>query len=322
MAFNLERAPAMSSPGRRVKRPRLNDLVKVEQGPRPRLPRLLPETADIEVAIFKYCCDAAVVWDVVKESGLTLWQLQLRHEAKTSALVNFYDTFTAFLKQDPSMPQTLKELEEKAFVKLAINLSPDAGEACTFVRWRPCFYVAGHDDEALHNCLYLIDDLFAYIASHGHEELAVTLYPHTGVNVNATWDVLAFPNYTLNEPDKKLPMCVFEGRPIQGRRIMSMDIQIEGDGVASFLFYGATWPFRSGFEEAGLVALRDDASSRTYNVLKSLSVSEGMEPIMHVLDDVLKGLVCRVVVEGSLKQGTAMHACVQVLRGLQQLHFV
>ena len=43
---------------------------------------------------------------------------------------------------------------------------------------------------------------------------------------------------------------------------------------------------------------------------------------MHVLDDVLKGLVCRVVVEGSLQQVTAMHACVQVLRGVQQLHFV
>ena len=103
---------------------------------------------------------------------------------------------------------------------------------------------------------------------------------------------------------------------------MSMNIQVEGEDVASFLFHGATWPFRSGFEEAGLVALRDEASSRTYNVLKSLSVSDGMEPIMHVLDDVLKGLVCRVVVEGSLQQGTAMHACVQVLRGMQQLHFV
>ena len=181
MAFNLERAPAMSSPGPRVKRPRLNDLVKVEQGPRPRLPRLLPETADIEVAIFRICCDAAAVWDVVKESGLTLWQLQLRHEAKTSALVNFYDTFTAFLKQDPSMPQTLKELEENAFIKLVINLSPDPGEAGTFVRWRPCFYVAGPHEEALHNCLYLIDDIFAYLASHGHEDLAVTLFPHTPI---------------------------------------------------------------------------------------------------------------------------------------------
>ena len=69
MAFNLERDPAMHSPGPRVKRPRLNDLVKVEQGPRPRLPRLLPETADIEVAIFRICCDAAAVWDVVKDCG-------------------------------------------------------------------------------------------------------------------------------------------------------------------------------------------------------------------------------------------------------------
>ena len=101
-----------------------------------------------------------------------------------------------------------------------------------------------------------------------------------------------------------------------------MDMQIEGEGVASFVFHGATWSFRTGFEEAGLFALRDEASSKTYNVLKSLSVSEGMEPAMCVLDGVLKGLVCRVVVEGRLQQGTAMHACVQVLRGLQQLHFV
>ena len=96
-----------------------------------------------------------------KEAGLALWQLQLRHDAKTSVLVNAYDVFAAFLLQDPELPQSLAELEEKALIKIVVNLSQDAGDAGTFVRWCPCSYVAGHNEDALHNCMFLLD-AFSY----------------------------------------------------------------------------------------------------------------------------------------------------------------
>ena len=95
MAFSLERTPTkgaettLEAP-RNAKRRRLSDAVIVEQGPRPPMSRKLPDIADIEVAIYKYTDDAATVWGAAKEAGLTLWQLQLRHDAKTSVLVNAY----------------------------------------------------------------------------------------------------------------------------------------------------------------------------------------------------------------------------------------
>ena len=44
--------------------------------------------------------------------------------------------------------------------------------------------------------------------------------------------------------------------------------------MASFVFLCATWSFRSCFGEAGLVALRDEASSKTYNVLKACRLTK------------------------------------------------
>ena len=158
--------------------------------------------------------------------------------------------------------------------------------------------------------------------AQGHADLAVTIYPHTGVDVDATWDELLFPNYTLHEPNKTMPMGVFEARPVQGRRIMAVDIQIEGDSTLSLVFHGATWLFREAFDDAGVAALRDESSGLTYRVLKSMDVSDGMEPITRVLGHALRGLVVRATVQGRAQPGTAAHACIQVMRGLAQMHFV
>ena len=109
---------------------------------------------------------------------------------------------------------------------------------------------------------------------------------------------------------------------MQGRRIMSVDIQVEGDSTLSFVFHGATWLFRTVFDDCGVTALRDDASGATFRVLKSMEASEDMAPITRVLGHALRGLVVRATVQGHTPPGTAAHACIQVLRGLAQMHFV
>ena len=54
-------------------------------------------------------------------SGLTLWQVQVDHNATNSITVGFYETFGKFLQQDEDAPDSLKELSEKALIKLVIT---------------------------------------------------------------------------------------------------------------------------------------------------------------------------------------------------------
>ena len=52
-------------------------------------------TADIELCIYKVTDDAAAVWDDVKESGISLYQVQVRHDACNSVVVNLHDKFNS-----------------------------------------------------------------------------------------------------------------------------------------------------------------------------------------------------------------------------------
>ena len=79
--------------------PKVDDLVAVVEGPRPPVPRRLPSTADIVVAIYKYTSDASTVWEDVREPGLALWQVQVQHEARDSICFQIQEKFNAFTAQ-------------------------------------------------------------------------------------------------------------------------------------------------------------------------------------------------------------------------------
>ena len=62
---------------RNNKIPKVENMVAVQQGPRPPVARRLPETNDVIVCLYKYTDDARRVWEDVKEPGLPLWQFFL-----------------------------------------------------------------------------------------------------------------------------------------------------------------------------------------------------------------------------------------------------
>ena len=80
------RAPPLplQESNRPSKAPKVDDLVVVQEGPRPPPPRRLPHTGDIVVALYKYTDDASPIWEDVKESDLALWQVQVQHDVRDS----------------------------------------------------------------------------------------------------------------------------------------------------------------------------------------------------------------------------------------------
>ena len=109
MAFTIARTArpitnAPDEPQRKV--PKLSNLT-IQAGPRPLAPKRLPPTADVEVCIYKVTDDAAALWDDVKESDISLYQIQLRHDAYNSITVNLHDRFNVFLKLQEDTPQNL-----------------------------------------------------------------------------------------------------------------------------------------------------------------------------------------------------------------------
>ena len=64
-------------------------------------------------------------------------------------------------QQEEDAPDSIHELSEMAKIKLVLADSADP-DGVAFVRWRASFYVAGKDNEALHNLLYLLDAFFVW----------------------------------------------------------------------------------------------------------------------------------------------------------------
>ena len=95
-----------------TKLPKLSNLA-IEAGPRPPLPQRMSLTADVQLCIYKYTEDASAIWDDVKEDGVSLWQVQLKHDAYDSVVVNLYEQFNIFLAPHAGepVPKSLVELQ-------------------------------------------------------------------------------------------------------------------------------------------------------------------------------------------------------------------
>ena len=76
--------PVRGDEGPARKMPKLGELV-IQQGPKPPLFVKRADKADVEVLIYRYTDDASTVWEDVKtEPNLTMWQIQILHDAKHS----------------------------------------------------------------------------------------------------------------------------------------------------------------------------------------------------------------------------------------------
>ena len=132
----------------------------IEVGPRPPKLRRREATAECVVAIFPYTKDAKSIWEACTEEEATLWQVQLEHNARDSITVGFYESFTKFLQQEESAPDSISGLTE-AGIKLILTDTSDPDDV-GFIRWRAAFYVAG-ELTALHNLLYSLDAFFVWV---------------------------------------------------------------------------------------------------------------------------------------------------------------
>ena len=103
-------------------------------------------------------------------------------------------------------------------------------------------------------------------------------------------------------------MSIFEAQPVQGKRILMLTLQIESDTKMSFVFCGATWPFRARFDAAAAPGYRfeEEGQPKYYRVLESVNAATGDDRgrVLNALGErVLRNTAMRVGIEGELKPG-------------------
>ena len=110
----------------------------METAPRPNRPQRLPASAPLDVVIYKVTKRASDVWDQFTEAdGAELWQIQLGHAARPSAIFNLRDSFQDFLKEagadsDSGIPTSLDVLQQKAGIKLILSDRNDPDKVFVF----------------------------------------------------------------------------------------------------------------------------------------------------------------------------------------------
>jgi hypothetical protein len=315
-----ELAPADGAP--RTKMRKLSEILLEVPRPRPQVKRQLQEKTDVQVCIYKITDDARLVWNDVKESDYTLWQVQVQHQAQDDITVNLYNSFNEFLKTHESteIPKSLVELQQKALIKLVITDKKDPDGAECFVQWRPAFYVAG-DESALHNVLYLLDEYWTYKCKDKSYYVNVSMHPHFGVDIAECKENFVHPHCLVAEPSKKLPMGFFEAHPVQGRKILQMTVQIDSESVLSIALSGPIWNLRDGFEAMGIAGFKHE-NDVYYRVLPNLDASkEETKDLVRQIFGLLRNLAARVVVEGQAKPTTPVHGFLAFLRDFPHLHF-
>ena len=116
----------------------------METAPRPNRPQRLPASAPLDVVIYKVTKRASDVWDQFTETdGAELWQIQLEHAARPSAIFNLRDSFQDFLKEagadsDSGIPTSLDVLQQKAGIKLVLADRNDPDKVFVFKYNKRC----------------------------------------------------------------------------------------------------------------------------------------------------------------------------------------
>ena len=91
------------------------------EGPKAPKQRKRQASAECVVAIYPYTRDASTIWDACADKpDLTLWQVQVDHNATNSITIGFHESFTKFLQQSEDTPDSLRDLSEQALIKLVI----------------------------------------------------------------------------------------------------------------------------------------------------------------------------------------------------------
>ena len=146
------------------KLPDFSDLVAMESPPKMAGASRLPAVAPLNICCYKITDKAGDSWSQYENvPDAKLWQIQLEHSARPSALFNLRGSFNEFLaeaaKETDGFPNSLDAVA-KAGIRLVVADSNDP-DAVGFVQWRCAFYVAGADG-AVMNFMNLFDDYLVW----------------------------------------------------------------------------------------------------------------------------------------------------------------
>ena len=95
-------------------------------------------------------------------------------------------------------------------------------------------------------------------------------------------DDLDYKEYSYNEPAKSPPLKVFEAPPPYGKRIVTLQIELEGTDKASLVFAGRIYEYRDRFQAkeipGGFPGTGDgDEKGKYCRVMKSVDISDEAE---------------------------------------------
>ena len=332
----MKRSDTLTQDTRPMKVPRAED-IHVEQGPQPaQAPRRLPEHAAVEVCIMKYTDRAADLWERISSSSDDpLYQIQIDHPAQNSMTFKMRESFTAFLraanKEDPKIPRTLSQLEEQGGIRMVITDAVDI-EQIGFIQWRVAFYAT----DAC-NFLRLLDGWLRHTTQENARQPAqqVNLRPSTQIDLSSITKELLYNNYTLQPACNDLPLHVFEAQPVKGRKILTLNVQVEDDHVVSLILSGQTWPWRQRLDEFGIRGVyvhqeencndndedvddTENVQRRYYRVLKNVAVDDAEQErrVFSLLENVFNNVVMRVQMDdnAATNPNTAVGQFIEKLR--------
>ena len=109
------------------------------------------------------------------------------------------------------------------------------------------FYVAGD----LNNFLLLLDGFFVWKEKSIAQSQPFQVEIHNYMNsteAGNVWDDLEYKEYSYNEPTQNLPLKIFEAPPPYGKRIVTLQIELEGADKASLVFAGRIYEYRDRFQ--------------------------------------------------------------------------
>ena len=239
-------------------------------------------------------------------------------------LYQFKEKFGEFIREKLS-GTTLAELQDKHGIRLVLGDANDPDD-CGIVPWRIAFYVVGD----LANFMYLLDDFWGHIAEKMATEKKCDVHVSmaSDVSVDDTWENLAYPNYTLNEPQPsdKLPVSIFESPPCFGKRPATFAIDVHDASTVSIVI-SQVYAFRDRFEDMGIqggrVGVTETSRGDYVRIMKDVDISSQEEKsrIVQVIEKVLRNLALRVLVDGEVEADSAVSKWLESLRERANMYF-
>lgn len=314
-----------------TKIPRVSDLQLERPSRSFATPQRLPVSAPVIMTIYKVTDQASDVWPNFAGTAATLWQMQIKHDAKPSITFDMVGSFNEFLSEarakDETIPASLSELQQSCGVKLVIANGEDP-QRVGFVPWRPSFYVAGPPEiETLAGFLNLLDQFFVFKAAKiaKPQPFEVSVHPHIGIDVSTIAEDFEYPHYVINTPAKILPMSFFEGQPVVGRGCITVHIECHEQDSLSMIFAGNTWNFRTRLDDCNVLGSHRAENGEYLRVLKGVDVTDVAEKTRAKNlfgEAAFNGLAIKVVIAEKPSDDSAAAAFIDELRDLPQLHFV